>query len=182
MTSKYPKFTYISDSILNDIFSDSEEECSFCNKSDHPSLKYWYTPNHLTICCECINYGGVNTFFSAYIGIEFHTIKAFVEVEGVSLKQAFELSYKTPPISIMGKGHEIYPWARHCDDFAIYHGVGEHKNLNKEIVNEVLGPHVWDEDEHWEGNNFIDPWDEITFHKFLCRHCNEKLYSVDYDI
>jgi uncharacterized protein CbrC (UPF0167 family) len=174
-----PQFRYVADQVLDEIFSSKKEEkCSICNEEKLYTISFWVSPEYIIICDQCISLGRGKDPKTQCI-IRFHP---FNSNPAASANQEYVLSHCTPPIGSFCKNHDDYRWARHCGDYAVYHGDVLATDIPDETIKELVENEGMDIDEFWEWYDPKSPYCNADFHKFECLTCKETLYTYDYSL
>jgi len=173
------QFRYVSDNILDEIFNSKKEaKCSVCNKDKLRTISHWVSPEQITICDDCVSYGCVMRR-QLFCDIRFHP---FNSNPAASANQEYVLSQCTPPIGSFCENHDVYKWARHCGDYAVYDGDVLAPDIPSNILKELV------ENEGMDIDGFLDRYDpdgpycDEYFHKFECIICKKTLYTYDYSL
>src|SRR5436305_7786129 len=172
-----PEFRYHPDPIATGSVKPSGEDCRCCGLARgyiYTSSVYAQDSLREQLCPWCIADGSAATKFDAMFS-DAHTL---IE-EGVPDKVVEEVTRRTP-------GYDSWQqevWLACCGDACEFHGDvsrAELQALSGNILDKILAEWEWSSSEWAEFIKHYQPGGDPAVYKFVCRHCEQPQYSLDF--
>ena len=171
-----PKFKYHPDPVATGNIVKSDECCECCGeKRGYIYNSTIYAEEEIEFICPwCISNGEASTKFDGMFSDDYPLVDA-----GISESIINEVTRKTPGYN----SWQQEEWQSHCDDACEFHGDATKKELEElkdTQLSEFLAVQLVDQNT-WE--NILDayePGGNPAIYKFICKHCNKLIYTMDF--
>ena len=172
-----PNFKYHPNPVATGSVKRSDAKCRCCGMANgyiYAASVYAEEELHEEICPWCIENGKAAEKFGALFSDDAPLLE-----EGISSEICAEVSERTPGFN----SWQQEEWLSHCNDACEFHGDAQKQELEKlsGLEKESFLSRNFLKEEDW--NNVLEhyqPGGNPTVYKFVCRHCEAILYSIDY--
>jgi len=173
-----PTFTYHPDPIATGSIAISDAECVFCEqKRGYIYTSHTYCEEDIedALCPWCIADGSAARRFDATFSDPEPLLQAEVPEEVVE-----EVTRRTPGFT----SWQQEEWLCCCDDACEFHGDPTRAHLatiSGAPLEDLLERMDWSPEEWAEFLGVYEPGGSPAIYHFVCRHCKQPKYGIDYD-
>lgn len=171
-----PSFKYHPNPIATGAFAPSDEECECCERvRGYIYSSTIYAVEEIEFLCPwCIADGSAASKFDGSFADDYPLVSANLDSKIIS-----EVCERTPAFN----SWQQEQWQSHCSDACEFHGDADKNELleiegekliallNREMIKESYWPTILESYE--KGGS-------PAIYKFVCRHCSEKVFTLDY--
>lgn len=173
---KLPYFKYHPDPLKTGALEKSDKKCECCEKvRGYISIPTPYTRKNVSILCPwCISDGSAHKKFKATFTADYDLVKNNIHKDIIKEVLTRTISYSSWQQDI---------WQSHCDDGCEYHGdatIEDVKSIQGKDLEDFLERFMLDKCIWEDILKKYEPVGNPAIYKFVCRHCDKKVFTMDY--